>query len=69
MEYKSSIPNNNLVHEPAYWEEYSRLKEIEELTRLKEDIGKSYTEKFKMFTTLMRITHMLGNAKITHKKM
>ncbi len=40
-----------------------------ETRRRKESILSSDTEKFKMFTKLMRIGIMMKNAKVTHKKM
>ena len=40
-----------------------------EIRRRKESILSSDTEKFKIFTKLMRIGIMMKNAKVTHKKM
>ncbi len=42
-------------------------REVLEDARLREAINRSDTEKFKMFTRLMRIGIMLKRAKITYK--
>ncbi len=48
--------------------ELDAMFEKEDIRRLKEYILLSDTEKFKIFTRLMRIDKMLQQAKITHKK-
>ena len=42
-------------------------REALEDARLREAISKTDTEKFRMFTRMMRITMMMKNAKIIHK--
>jgi len=42
-------------------------REALEDARLREAINKPDTEKFRMFTRMMRITMMMKNARITHK--
>ena len=44
------------------------LYEKQDKERLKEAILLSDTEKFRLFTRLMRIDKMMQNAKVTHKK-
>jgi hypothetical protein len=57
--------SNNLVNEdsPAY-----QSREAQEDARLREAINKTDTEKFRMFTRMMRITMMLNRARIIHKQ-
>lgn len=49
-------------------EELDALYEAQDIRRLKEAILLSDTEKFRLFTRMMRINTMLKNAKVTHKK-
>jgi len=42
-------------------------REALEDARLREAINKTDTEKFRMFTRMMRITMMMKNARIIHK--
>ena len=39
-----------------------------ELDLLRAALNRTYTERFKMMTTLMKMSIMLKNAKVTHKK-
>jgi hypothetical protein len=48
-------------------EDMDDLFEKQDIERLKEAILLSDTEKFHLFTRLMRINKMLQNAKVTHK--
>jgi hypothetical protein len=48
--------------------EDAAMYENAEITRRKEDMLLSDTDKFRKFTRLMRIGIMLKNAKITHSK-
>lgn len=49
-------------------EDLDALYEAQDIRRLKEAILLSDTEKFRLFTRMMRINTMLKNAKVTHKK-
>ncbi len=49
-------------------EDLNALYEAQDIRRLKEAILLSDTEKFRLFTRMMRINTMLKNAKVTHKK-
>ncbi len=62
-EYSENEAPLNIFNEEAA--AYENL----EIKRRKESILTSDTEKFKMFTKLMRIGIMLKNAKVTHQKM
>ena len=62
-EYSQNESPRNLLNDEAA--AYENL----ETRRRKESILLSDTEKFKMFTKLMRIGIMMKNAKVTHKKM
>ena len=62
-QYKQAEDKANVLHEDA--EAYESL----DIARRKQAILSSDTEKFKLFTKLMRISRMLKNAKVTHKKM
>ena len=62
-EYKQTEAQVNILHEDS--EAYENL----EITRRKQAILSTDSEKFKLFTKLMRISLMLRNAKVTHKKM
>lgn len=59
---ENEVPLNIFNEEAAAYENL-------EIKRRKESILTSDTEKFKMFTKLMRIGIMLKNAKVTHQKM
>ena len=50
-------------------EEENALYVSLEKSRLKEAILLPDIDKFLLFTRMLRITHMISNAKITHKKM
>ena len=63
----NKYPQNEVI--PNVLNEEAAAYENLEIRRRKESILSSYTEKFKMFTKLMRIGIMMKNAKITHKKM
>lgn len=52
---------NTLNQEEAHYE-------VAEKARIRESILMSDTEKFHLFTKLMRIDRMLQNAKVTHQK-
>ena len=45
-----------------------QAREADEDFRLREAINKSDTEKFRLFTRMLRITMMMQKAKITHKQ-
>lgn len=62
-QYKQNENKASVLHEDA--EAYESL----DIARRKQAILSSDTEKFKLFTKLMRISRMLKNAKVTHKKM
>ena len=62
-EYSENEAPLNIFNEEAA--AYENL----ETRRRKESILSSDTEKFKMFTKLMRIGIMMKNAKVTHQKM
>jgi hypothetical protein len=64
---KKEYPQNEAV--PNVLNDEAAAYENLEIRRRKESILSSDTEKFKMFTKLMRIGIMLKNAKVTHKKM
>lgn len=50
------------------WEKMDALYEAEERARRKEAILRTDTEKFLLFTRMMRINNTLKKAKIIHKK-
>jgi len=52
-----------LREDPVVYESREALEQA----RLLEAINRTDTEKFRMFTRMMRINLMLKNAKITHK--
>ena len=53
--------NKNIISEPQ--PDYEKA----EMDLLREGLKRSYTERFKMMTTLMKIGFMLKRAKIIHK--
>ena len=53
---------NDIVSEPQ--PDYEKA----ELDLLRAALKRSYPERFKVMTTLMKMNFMLKNAKITHKK-
>ena len=53
--------NKNIASEPL--PDYEKA----EMDLLRDGLKRSYTERFKMMTTLMKISFMLKRAKITHK--
>ena len=53
--------NKNIASEPQA--DYEKA----EMDLLRDGLKRSYTERFKMMTTLMKIGFMLKNAKIIHK--
>ncbi len=53
--------NNNIVSEPQ--PDYEKA----EMDLLRDGLKRSYTERFKMMTTLMKVGFMLKLAKIVHK--
>ena len=64
---KESHTNKNLKNilkenTPVY-----ETREALEEARLREAINRSDTEKFRLFTRMMRITMMMKNARIIHK--
>lgn len=54
--------NNFIVSEPQ--PDYEKA----ELDLLRAALRRSYTERFKMMTTLMKMNIMLKKAKVTHKR-
>jgi hypothetical protein len=58
-ELKNSVNEGSPVYES---------REALEDARLRENINKTDTEKFRMFTRMMRITMMLNKARIIHKQ-
>ena len=54
---------NILNEDAAVYESREALEDA----RLREAINKTDTEKFRMFTRMMRITMMMKNARIIHK--
>jgi len=62
-DYPSAEQPANIVKE-----DMDALIEKQNIERLREAILLSDTEKFHLFTRLMRINKMLQNAKVTHKK-
>lgn len=61
---KAEQQETNALHEEA--PTYSSMEALEE-ARLLEAINRTDTEKFKLFTRMMRIGQMLKNATITYK--
>jgi hypothetical protein len=62
--YKQNTNEKNLVNEDS--PVYASREALEE-ARLKEAINRTDTEKFRLFTRMMRIGFMMKKAKITHK--
>jgi hypothetical protein len=61
--YQNNESANNIVKDlDALYESVDKKRRIEAIKR-------TDSEKFFDFTRMIRITHMLKNAKITHKKM
>lgn len=58
-----SEENKNIAREPE--PDYEKA----ELDLLRDALKRSYTERFRMMTTLMKIGFMMKQAKITHKEM
>jgi hypothetical protein len=57
--------NKGIVHEDS--RVYESREALED-ARLREAVSKTDTEKFRMFTRMMRITMMLNRARIIHKQ-
>ncbi|MBK8351491.1 MAG: hypothetical protein IPL21_07215 [Saprospirales bacterium] len=66
MMHKEYPTNNQPINLAE--EDLDALYEAQDIRRLKEAILLSDTEKFRLFTRMMRINTMLKNAKVTHKK-
>ncbi len=63
-----SLDKNNDTEKNILQDLDAHYESVDKMRRL-ESIKLSDTEKFFRFTRMIRITHMLNNAKITHKKM
>jgi hypothetical protein len=61
---KNDFSKNILHEDPVVYESREALEEA----RLREAINRTDTEKFRLFTRMMRINIMLKKAKITHPK-
>jgi len=61
---KSDLTKKILREDPVVYESRGALEEA----RLREAIYRTDTEKFRLFTRMMRINIMLKKAKITHPK-
>jgi len=62
-QYKKTDESDHVLHEDAA--AYQTL----DIARRKQAILSTDSEKFMLFTKLMRISRMLKSAKVTHKKM
>ena len=59
---------NKSIHSDAYWKEVDKLFALAEKKNLLEAINKSDTEKFYLFTRMLRITNTLKKARTSLKK-
>ena len=59
---------NKSANSDAYWENADKLFVLAEKKNLLEAINKSDTEKFYLFTRMLRITNTLEKARISIKK-
>jgi hypothetical protein len=60
-EYNSSILNDDGDDTQWVWESH-------ETAQLQESLKRTHTERFHLLMRMMRIGHMLSNAKVVHKK-
>ena len=66
VKYNEVEGSNNRLNDEGL--EIDHWKTAEE-KNIRESINLSYTERFRIMTTLMRVGNTLSRAKITHKKM
>ena len=59
---------NKSIYSDAYWKEVDKLFALAEKKNLLEAINKSDTEKFYLFTRMLRITNTLKKARTSLKK-
>jgi hypothetical protein len=60
------IQKNTVENDAAYWQKVDELSALKERERIIEAISKSDTEKFFLFTQMLRINNTLQKFKVQH---